>query len=598
MKKIILATIISCLACFSANAQNYPVDTSSYHIVSAIGNKYLTVKGGSDEKGALLEIRSLIGGNINNPAANQIWSLQEFGNQHHYFIRSRLGWVIDLKDGNEDNGATIHMWGMGGYANHRWQITDAGGGYFFIKNWKSGKVLDVKGGVNENGTPVWSYQQNNSNSQKWRFVKIRGRDDDELISGEPTYCPYKYSFAGRDDIELTTSNIRYCPQKQQEWETIVNQQFGISAKNRTNHYIGWSAAGVPGALGVLAERNWQPIADMKKVHIGKLCKVGYFDAKQQTSVLEGKWFAHDQEKDFGIHVLPSSSFSYQIEKSIVRFNPNLKFGGRLEIDCRDNWDNCGTHKDMEGEITPDDEFIANPNNPWFGIRNQSGTSSLFLNQNVGMYGPWVNELVHCNHPEIHPMEMFWSQTVFPNVHYLCLFQDDSDRFGYYSNFPDYDDSLSFHGGDVQKAMKNIHPWAATPLSGQFFIAFEIDPVKKEKTEYIIDVQASREVVTTTPQSKIPSAEYAGKTRVIKNNGVEVLKITETQTNGDDIAIRFELFKNKEGNKILGYAIISAAVSRNLDGKEGYMVIRLDKAVTQTPAEPSIVRPINPPVLKH
>ena len=570
---LLLLSFQSCW-CYDVFSQNYPCDTAAYYIISAIGNKYLTVKDANVEAGARLEIRSFTGNDATHPYPNQVWTLQEFGNKHHYFIKSRQGKVIDLKDGRTENRADVQMWGFGGYANHRWQLTDAGGGFFYITNWTSGKVLEVSGGVNENGRPVWSYQKNNTSAQKWKFVKTTETLTDELLTGEPTVCENKYSFAGTQDIELNTAEIKYCPQKEDEWESVVKQQLGISAKNRTNHYIGWSAAGVDGALGVLAGRNWYPIADMKKVHIGKLCEIGYFNAKEETDILEGKWFADDQEKDFNLHVLPSSAFSYQIEKSIVRYNPNLKFGGVLSIDCIDNWVKCESTLAMEGEITADDEFIANPNNPWLGIKNLTGTSSLFLNQNIGMYGPWVNEEVHCNHPEIHPVEMLWSETVFPNVKYLCLFQDDSDRFGYYSNFPDYEDA-----SDKVEAMKKVHPWAATPLSGQFFIAFELNLIKKQKINYTIDVQASREVVTTIAEAQIPAKEYQGKTRVIKNNGVEVFRVTEQQENPNDVGIRFELFKNKEGNKILGYMVISAAVSRNLDGKEGYMVIRLDKTIT-------------------
>lgn len=577
--KVLLVVKFQLLFCLSVFGQTFPSDTAAYYIVSAIGNKYLTVKDANVESGARLEIRKFTGTDAMHPSPNQVWTLQEFGNKHHYFIKSRQGKVIDLKDGRTENGAVVQMWGFGGYANHRWQLTEAGDGYFYITNWVSGKLLEVSGGINENGRPVWSYQKNNTAAQKWKFVKTRESLKDELLTGEPTICENKYSFTGTQDIELNTADIKYCPQKEDEWESVVKQQLGISAKNRTNHYIGWSAAGVPGALGNLAKRNWYPVADMKKIHIGKLCEIGYFNAKEETDGWK-QWFANSQEKDFSLHVLPTSSSSYQIEKSIVQFDPNLKFGGTLNINCIDNWEGCGLHRAMEGEITPDDEFIANPNNPWLGIKNLNATSSLFLNQNVGMYGPWVNELVHCNHPEIHPMEMFWSETIFPNVHYLCIFQDDSDRFGYYANFPDYDEALTYHGGDVTKAKKNIHPWASTPLSGQFYIAFELDLIKKERISYTIDVQNAREVVTTMADAQIPAREYQGKTRVIKNNGIEVFRVTEQQNNPDDIAIRFELFKNKEGNKILGYMILSAAVSRNLDGKEGYMIIRLDKTINK------------------
>ena len=583
MKKITAFLVTICFISQTLHAQVYPSDTASWYIVSAIGSKYLTVKDASTEPGARLEIRTFTGEDAVHPSANQVWTLQEFGNQHHYFIKSRQGKVIDLKDGRTENGAVIHMWGFGGYTNHRWQLIDAGGGYFYIKNWTSGKVLDVHGGVNENGREVWSYQRNNSASQKWKFVKSRGQDNAELLTGEPTFCEHGYEFSGTQDIEINSGRIYYCPQKQDEWESITSQQSGISAKNRTNHYIGWSAAGKDGLiLGSAVGRNWYPLADMKKVHVGTLCDIGYFNPDEELSGVEW-WLKDDDERDFNLHVDPASQFKYQIEKRIAGFDPGIEFAGFY--DCVDNWVKCDNTLVMEGEITPDEEFRADADNPWLGIKDLDGTSVLFKDQKIGMYGPWLKEEAHCNHPEIHPVEMLWSETVFPQVKYLCLFQDDSDRFGYYSDFPDYEEARNIflqiptqaNKVKLEDVKRKIHPWAATPLSGQFYIAFEIDPSSNKKINYTIDVQAFREVVTNSAASKIPVREYSGKTRVIKNNGVEVFKVTELQPNENDIAIRFELFKNKERNKILGYMVISAAVSRDLDGKEGYMIIRLDKS---------------------
>ena len=571
---IILLVILG----FSVNAQNYPVDTSAFHIVSAIGGKFLTVKNSSDEAGATLEIRDHPGSISEPTMVNQIWTLQEFGSKHSYFIKGRQGKVIDVKDGNTENGATIQMWNFGGYTNHRWKLVDAGNNYFYIVNWKTGKVLSVRGGVNENGNQVWSYLKNNTPAQKWRFTKVEENANDELLSGEPTNCEHGFNFIGNTDIEVTSARIYYCPQKQDEWESIMKQQFGISAKNRINHYIGWSAADKDGIPGV--RRNWFPLADMKKVHCGKLCQIGYFDAVDETSWPKS-WAADRDEKDFNLHVLPSSPFMYQIEKSIIDYDTQIEF---LNINCKQNWVTCGTTLAMEGEITPDDEFLADPNNPWLGVKNSEGTSSLFLNQNFGMYGPWLKERIHCNHPEIHPAEMIWSETIFPNVKYLSLFQDDSDRFGYYTDYPDYQDIWNeaqriptpANLAKLEEVKRQTHPWALPPLSGQFYICIEIDPTSTTKTSYTIDVQKSREVVTASEASKIQPREYEGKTRVIKNNGVEVFKVTELQPNGNDIAIRFDLFKEKNTSKILGYMVISAAVSRDIDGKEGYMIIRLDR----------------------
>ena len=565
MKKLLFFSLVNLGLVQLSFTQSFPKDYDSYYIVSAIGNKYLTVKDYSVDNGALLEIRNYLGSYPNRPSLNQVWTLQEFGFDHYYFIKSGQGKLIDL---NVSDGA-VQMWSSNHNSNQRWQLIDAGGGYFYIKNLYSKKVLDVSGGVDENGTKVWSFETNYSASQKWKFVKNSGLLKGALLTGEPAFGENEIVFK-QNEIDIKTALISYSPQKQDEWEFIKDNQFGISAKNKITHYIGRAAATktfiphvggidipltpVPANIG----GNWFPIADMKKVHIGKLCKVGYFDGTSVSGLKQ--YFTDQDEKDFNLHVIPSSPFSYQIETSIIKYDPNIKIIATPEIDCDDNWLKCGTTLVMEGEITPDEDFINYTSNPWLG---KNSTSSHFLNQNVGMYGPWVNERIHCNHPEIHPVEMLWSETADPKVKYLCLFQDDSDRFGDTRNFT--------------YTMSNVKPWAATPLSGSFYVAFQIDPASATKQSYTIEIVTRREVVTGTEDSYIPASEYTGKTRIIKNNGVEVFKVTELQTDEKEIGLKFELFKKKDSNIILGYMVISAAVSRDLDGKEGFMVIKLTKS---------------------
>src|SRR5688572_14964887 len=132
MRKPIILSFVILLANL-VQAAIYPSDTCSYHIISALGGRFLTVKDGSDVAGATLEIRSHTGAESDPNTIAQIWSLAEFGRDHWYFIRNRQGKVIDLKDGIVSNGATVQMWNFGGYSNHMWQLVDAGAGYFYIK---------------------------------------------------------------------------------------------------------------------------------------------------------------------------------------------------------------------------------------------------------------------------------------------------------------------------------------------------------------------------------------------------------------------------------------------------------------------------------
>jgi hypothetical protein len=80
---------------------------------------------------------------------------------------------------------------------------------------------------------------------------------------------------------------------------------------------------------------------------------------------------------------------------------------------------------------------------------------------ISVYGPWVFDVGHCSHPEIHPAEEIWWTDRTPDnrdVYHLNVFADASGRFWFRSQMD----------GD-----RKLRPWAAPPLTGLYAIAFEV-----------------------------------------------------------------------------------------------------------------------------
>jgi hypothetical protein len=84
-----------------------------------------------------------------------------------------------------------------------------------------------------------------------------------------------------------------------------------------------------------------------------------------------------------------------------------------------------------------------------------------VGKQIAMYGPWIYDIGHCDHPEIHPAEEIWWTENAPNngrVYHLNLFADSSKRFWWRSQMDDG---------------TKLHPWGAPPITGLFAIAFEV-----------------------------------------------------------------------------------------------------------------------------
>lgn len=152
-----------------------------------------------------------------NNSNAQLWKFVDAGNGT-YYIRSRLGTVIDLEAGQPLSGANVCMDNMNGEASQKWNVAESdyrpvedgqyyisnmgspynviydnngniqlgmytGGkgqlfdisyvdhGYYRITSVTTSKVLDVKNASTAAGADLWTYAWNGSDAQLWKFVE-------------------------------------------------------------------------------------------------------------------------------------------------------------------------------------------------------------------------------------------------------------------------------------------------------------------------------------------------------------------------------------------------------------------------------------------
>jgi hypothetical protein len=128
-----------------------------------------------------------------------------------------------------------------------------------------------------------------------------------------------------------------------------------------------------------------------------------------------------------------------------------------------------------------------------------------VGKQIAMYGPWIYDIGHCDHPEIHPAEQIWWTEDAPDngmVYHLSVVADASKRFLWRSQMDDG---------------TKLHPWGAPPITGLFAIAFEVpvDTVRVGTTGQRFDVGNVdlRNAASVPGSSQAHNLVYQGQTLV-------------------------------------------------------------------------------------
>ncbi|MCI0426808.1 MAG: hypothetical protein L0Z46_02170 [Nitrospiraceae bacterium] len=313
----------------------------------------------------------------------------------------------------------------------------------------------------------------------------------------------------------------------------------MAGRDPAGEHIGPAAAYRSG-LGM----NWYPVDTFKHTLCGSAHQFNIHDPM-------------GDEFDFNHFIIPNSVHAFILEDVKLIADPDDV------VDCAST-DDC-----VEVEITPPGAFFWNP---WFYPDSASGGGySVFEGGSpLCTYGPWVWEEAHGNRPEIHPSELYWWSRLVggvpggPRRYHLMLLQEDSNRFDRQENFAVSDPPPGWW-----------RPWSAFPRTGEFKIAFELDPSESPLNFGIREVEPwNKNVVTARDYFAFEDADD-GRDHAIEYNGKIVLTAKEMQQRDDDIGVRFvDVCRNATDTRMQGYISITSKVGTSDRGGEGYHVIRV------------------------
>lgn len=336
------------------------------------------------------------------------------------------------------------------------------------------------------------------------------------------------------NVSLTAASIQGCSGDQlQQWQIANNHSLGVLGLDPVGHRIGPSPAYRTG-LGM----NWYPVDVFKQNFCGTLHRFNYYDP----------W---GDEADWNNFIIPNDHYGYILEDVLP-----LADGDDVH-DCA-RTDDC-----LEAEITPDQAFYEFP---WF---RKSTDSSWLRGAPLCTYGAWVWEEAHGNRPEIHPSELYWWKAN-PNLTYLLMLQEDSNRFDRQGDFAVSSPVPSWW-----------RPWSAYPRTGQFNVAFEITangtPVTYDITDSTTQGVWKRHVVTPGDPRWHMDADD-GKEHAIQYEGNTLLMVNELQQNDDELGVRFkEVCRDPQNaSRIQGYISIQSKVGINDRGGEGYHFLQVER----------------------
>lgn len=199
--------------------------------------------------------------------------------------------------------------------------------------------------------------------------------------------------------------------------------------------------------------------------------------------------------DLNIDVAPTADYMYLINDS---HKPERSTEVKMKDLVDDNHDPC-TDPFIKVEAEIDTASAA----------KQSLVNSLQarIGKQIAMYGPWIYDIGHCDHPEIHPAEeIWWTDNNGPNnsqLYHLNVFADSSKRFWWRSQMDDG---------------TKLHPWGAPPITGLFAIAFEV-PIDTTRVgtvggkRFEVSTVDFYNVVPVPDSNKVFNLVYKGNTLV-------------------------------------------------------------------------------------
>jgi hypothetical protein len=204
-----------------------------------------------------------------------------------------------------------------------------------------------------------------------------------------------------------------------------------------------------------------------------------------------------EDFDLNVDVLPYADYAYLIKDSHPPERSTIKY---LKDLVDSDHDPC-TDPFIKVEAEIDSSATAK--------QKLATALSARVGKQVAFYGPWIYDVGHCDHPEIHPAEeIWWTDTAFTDYagtvknYTLNVIADASKRFWWRSQMD----------GD-----NKMHPWGAPPITGLFAVAFEVSlnqtSIMQSGKQYRVQDVDFYNVKILTDNSRSFDLKYNGSTLV-------------------------------------------------------------------------------------
>ena len=229
-----------------------------YKIVSRDNMEAFDVYGGSSQLGANLWTYEW-----NNSDA-QLWKFVDAGNGSFY-IKSKLGTVIDLKWGATVAGTNAQMYILNGSDAQKWFLNEVSeavnerpleNGTYTVRNTLySSNVLDVSGGGIDNGSKLQLYQSNETAPQRFEIFYV-GDGYYRILaehSGKSLDVVYGSALSG-----VGVQQYDWNGSEAQLWRIIENKDGSYFIQSKLGTVLGvYGNAASSGSSIVMQDMNWQ-----------------------------------------------------------------------------------------------------------------------------------------------------------------------------------------------------------------------------------------------------------------------------------------------------------------------------------------------------
>ena len=139
------------------------VPNGDYIIVSGLNsNKVVDVNGASNDNCANIQLWT------RNGTGAQTYQLTYNAGGWYTIVNVQSGKALDVANGEAKCGQNVWQYQCNGTNAQKWYLEDAGGGYYYIRS-ALGYYLDVNGGVTGDGTNIQIWTGNQSNAQRFKF---------------------------------------------------------------------------------------------------------------------------------------------------------------------------------------------------------------------------------------------------------------------------------------------------------------------------------------------------------------------------------------------------------------------------------------------